>query len=62
VLLSAGVDEGRTRPLLVTGAAGKGRAAAWTTDIGPHWMPNELFSWEGAKTVFHRLVNWLAGA
>ncbi len=62
VLLSAEVDEGRRHPLLVTGAAGKGRAAAWTTDIGPHWMPGEFLSWDGTKTLFHRLVNWLAGA
>jgi uncharacterized membrane protein len=27
-------------PLLVAGSHGNGRTLAWTSDIGPHWLPN----------------------
>ena len=60
VLLSTNIDEGRTHPLLVIGEAGKGRSAAWTSDIGPHWMPNEVLAWSGTATLFGRLLRWLA--
>jgi uncharacterized membrane protein len=40
VLATASTDyDGR--PLLVAGTFGKGRALAWTSDIGPHWLPPE---------------------
>lgn len=34
-------------PLLVTQEYGKGRSLAWTTDIGPHWCPQEFLDWNG---------------
>lgn len=60
VLLSVEVDEGRVHPLLVIGVAGLGRTAAWTSDIGPHWMPDEVLDWSGTAQLFQRLVRWLA--
>jgi uncharacterized membrane protein len=47
-------------PLLVVGASGKGRSAAWTTDIGPHWLPNEFLRWQGFKPLWTNLLNWTA--
>lgn len=60
VLLCTDTDEGRTHPLLVIGDVGEGRSAAWTSDIGPHWMPNEVLAWSGTGTLFGRLLRWLA--
>ena len=60
VLLSTEIDENRSHPLLVIGEAGAGRTAAWTSDIGPHWMPDEFLAWPGTATIFTRLLGWLA--
>lgn len=60
VLLTTQIDEGRNYPLLVIGEAGKGRTAAWTSDIGPHWMPDKFLAWPGTGTIFARLLGWLA--
>jgi uncharacterized membrane protein len=49
-------------PLLVVGAAGEGRVAAWTSDVGPHWCPPDFFGWDGYTAMFGQLVTWLAGA
>jgi uncharacterized membrane protein len=56
-LLSLPDDEGG-HPLLVVGEAGKGRSAAWTTDIGPHWLPNEFLRWPGFRTLWCNLISW----
>ncbi|MFZ1381818.1 MAG: glutamine amidotransferase [Scrofimicrobium sp.] len=48
-------------PLLVTWEYGEGRAAAWTSDIAPHWISKEFESWEGYPALFNRAVTWLAG-
>lgn len=34
-------------PLLVAGAFGKGRSAAFTSDCGPHWAPPPFVEWGG---------------
>ncbi|MCB8883516.1 cytoplasmic protein [Acidisoma cellulosilytica] len=49
-------------PLLVTGSHGKGRTAAWTSDIGPHWVPNEFVAWEGYGKLWRNLLTWLTDA
>ncbi|WMS43920.1 glutamine amidotransferase [Acuticoccus sp. MNP-M23] len=46
-------------PLLVLGEHGKGRSAAWTSDIGPHWLSKEFCDWEGYKTLWVNLLTWL---
>ena len=48
------------KPLLVAGSYGKGRSVAWTSDIGPHWLPNEFVDWEGYARLWRQSLNWLA--
>ena len=51
-------DDAGGHPLLAIGDAGSGRSAAWTTDIGPHWLPNEVLRWEGFRTLWCNLIDW----
>jgi uncharacterized membrane protein len=46
-------------PLLVLGAFGKGRTAAWTSDIGPHWLSPAFCAWEGYGLLWKNLLGWL---
>ena len=39
----------RSLPLLVTGKYGKGRTVAWTSDVGPHWLPPGFIAWNRPK-------------
>ena len=48
-------------PLLVIGEYGEGRAAAFASDIAPHWAPPGFTQWSGYGTLFDRLVRWVAG-
>ncbi|MDJ0390720.1 glutamine amidotransferase [Roseomonas sp. E05] len=48
-------------PLLVTGTHGKGRTLAWTSDIGPHWLPQPFVDWDGYATLWRNVLGWLAG-
>lgn len=59
-LLALPDDEGG-HPLLAVGEAGSGRSAAWTTDIGPHWLPNEFLRWDGFRTLWCNLIDWTSG-
>ncbi len=45
--------------LIATGEYGAGRAAVWTSDIGPHWCPTELLRWAGFEPIMAALVRWL---
>ncbi len=47
-------------PLLVLGGFGKGRTAAWTSDIGPHWLSPAFCAWHGYGTLWKNLLGWLA--
>ena len=47
-------------PLLAVGAHGAGRTLAWTTDIGPHWLPNDALAWPGFAPLWGNLLGWLA--
>lgn len=41
----------------------EGRALVWTSDIGPHWCPDEFLAWEGFAPVVGAMLRWLgAGA
>jgi uncharacterized membrane protein len=46
-------------PLLVTGTHGKGRTLAWTSDIGPHWLPTPFVEWAGYGTLWRQALGWL---
>ena len=48
-------------PLLVAGEHGKGRAVAWTSDIGPHWCPKEFAEWNGYTALWRRMIAWASG-
>lgn len=47
------------RPLLVVGHAGRGRVAAFATDMGPHWLPAAFLEWEGFDQLWQSMVGWL---
>jgi uncharacterized membrane protein len=48
-------------PLLVTGLLGKGRTLAWTSDIGPHWLPAPFVAWPGYARLWRQALGWLTG-
>jgi uncharacterized membrane protein len=48
-------------PLLVAGRHGRGRTLAWTSDIGPHWLPNSFVEWPGYKQLWVQALRWLTG-
>jgi uncharacterized membrane protein len=47
-------------PLIVVGEHGKGRVAAFASDMGPHWMPREFVEWPGYARLWQQLTTWLA--
>jgi len=49
------------KPLLVAGRFGKGRTLAWTSDIGPHWLPPEFVAWKGYARLWTQALAWLSG-
>lgn len=48
-------------PLLVGWAHGAGRAAAFTSDCGPHWLPQPFLDWEGYAPLWQAIAAWVAG-
>ena len=46
-------------PLLVTGRFGQGRTAAWTSDIGPHWLSPSFCDWDGYGTLWKNILAWI---
>jgi uncharacterized membrane protein len=58
VLATLPEDQGG-HPLLVTGHFGKGRTVAWTSDIGPHWLPQTFVEWEGYSRLWTNLLGWV---
>jgi len=46
-------------PLLVTGKYGKGRSAAWTSDIGPHWLSPAFCEWPGYAQLWRNVLGWI---
>lgn len=47
-------------PLLAVGGYGEGRAAAFTSDLAPHWAPPAFLDWKCYPELWDRLVRWLA--
>jgi uncharacterized membrane protein len=52
-------DDQGGHPLLVLGTHGQGRTAAWTSDIGPHWLSPAFCAWEGYGRLWKNLLGWL---
>ncbi|HDG96568.1 MAG TPA: cytoplasmic protein [Desulfobacterales bacterium] len=46
-------------PLLALIEEGKGRTAAWTSDIGPHWCSDEFLKWAGYPKLWGVILHWL---
>jgi uncharacterized membrane protein len=45
--------------LLAIHKFGKGKSAVWTSDIGPHWCPNDFIAWPGFELLMSNLITWL---
>jgi uncharacterized membrane protein len=58
IILRTGAGE--APPLLVAGEHGSGRTLAWTSDIGPHWLPESFSSWPGYARLWRQAFAWLA--
>lgn len=52
-------DDQGGHPLLVVGEYGQGRSAAWTSDIGPHWLSQDFCDWPGYKRLWTNVLSWL---
>ena len=50
-------DDGEGNPFLVIWKYGKGRALAFTSDIGPGWG-SDYISWEHSEEFWHRVMIW----
>jgi uncharacterized membrane protein len=47
-------------PLLVVGRHGMGRVAAFMSDMGPHWLPEEFVRWSGYPLLWQGIVEFLS--
>ncbi|AIG75310.1 hypothetical protein ED92_33305 [Amycolatopsis sp. MJM2582] len=47
--------------MLAARRVGRGRTLAFTSDISPHWAPEEFMSWDGYGKLFAQATTWLAG-
>lgn len=47
--------------LVAAWQVGSGRALVWTSDIGPHWCPDEFLAWEGFGPLMAGMITWLGG-
>lgn len=52
-------DDQGGHPLLVLGGYGKGRTAAFTSDMAPHWLSPEFCAWEGYAKLWKNVLGWL---
>lgn len=60
LLARAPADAGG-HPLLAVGTHGQGRTLAWTSDIGPHWLPDSFVAWEGYAKLWRQALAWVTG-
>lgn len=60
-LVLATSAEAGSQPLLAVGRHGAGRTLAWTSDIGPHWLPETFIAWPGYRELWEGIFGWLAG-
>jgi uncharacterized membrane protein len=52
-------EEHGGHPLLVVGTFAKGRSVAWTSDVGPHWLPTPFVEWPGYARLWSNLLGWV---
>jgi uncharacterized membrane protein len=60
LLLATCPYRGADWPLLAVRDYGRGRTAAWATDIGPHWLSQEFLGWPLYGKLMANMVRWLA--
>lgn len=60
-LLASCHYRGADWPLLSVRELGKGRSAAWTTDIGPHWLSQDFLAWPLYGRLMGNIIRWIAG-
>ena len=60
-LLARVPEEFGGHPLLVAGQYEQGRTLAWTSDIGPHWLPETFAAWDGYARLWRQALAWLTG-
>lgn len=58
-LLARAPAEAGGHPLLAIGRHGQGRTLAWTSDIGPHWLPESFVAWAGYARLWRQALQWL---
>jgi uncharacterized membrane protein len=46
--------------LIATREVGEGRSLVWTSDIGPHWCPEDFLAWDGFAPLVGGMLRWLA--
>jgi len=46
--------------LVATREVGEGRSLVWTSDIGPHWCPEDFLAWDGFAPLVGGMLRWLA--
>lgn len=46
--------------LVATREVEEGRSLVWTSDIGPHWCPEDFLAWEGFAPLVGGMLRWLA--
>jgi uncharacterized membrane protein len=49
-------------PILTVGHCGDGRAAAFASDLAPHWAPPEFVEWSGYAQLWDSVLRWLGTA
>ena len=59
VLLKTGIGSD-AHPLLAVANRGAGRTMAWTSDIGPHWLPKAFSDWKAYPQFWQQAFTWLA--
>ncbi|MGJ7439676.1 glutamine amidotransferase [Aquipuribacter sp. MA13-6] len=45
--------------LIATREVGEGRSLVWTSDIGPHWCPEDFLAWDGFAPLVGGMLRWL---
>ena len=60
-LLASCHYRGADWPLLSVREHGKGRTAAWTTDIGPHWLSQDFLAWPLYGRLMGNIIRWISG-
>lgn len=46
--------------MLVVGEYGRGRTAAFASDLAPHWAPREFLDWPHYAGMWTSMLSWAA--